>query len=182
MASDSELSPQGQDGTRGGGRRLAPDPRLLWILSALVLVAAVALTATLGRQAFTASERRASDAAAAAAAKQMVINFTSLDYRTFDQYQARVLEGSTGRFKEEWSKQADQLKTLVTDNQTVSAPTRTEVGLSSSDDDSAEAIVGTIVPTKNKAAPAGVDKTYRIALKLEKVAGTWKVSSLDFVG
>ncbi len=168
----------------GGPSRRTPwvGPRLVWVASALVLVAALALAATLGRQAFTASEQRANEAAASAAAKQMVINFTTLDYHAFDAYQARVLDGSTGTFKDEWSKQADQLKTLVTDNQTTSAPTRTEVALTSSDSDSAEAIVATVVPTKNKSAPAGVDKTYRIALKLQKISGAWKVSSLEFVG
>ena len=65
-----------------------------------------------------APTRRGEDAVAAAS--QLGVNFTTLDYRTFDRDSGRVLAGATGKFKKEFSGQSAELKKLVTTNKAVS--------------------------------------------------------------
>jgi len=52
-----------------------------------------------------------------AAARQQVINFTTLDYRRFDQGSERLLAGSTGDFAEQYRANMPQLKELVVKKQ-----------------------------------------------------------------
>ena len=63
-----------------GPRAARITPRILWALAALVLVAAVALAATLGRDAYTAHQTQKAQAQALAAAKQLAVNFVTVDH------------------------------------------------------------------------------------------------------
>ena len=155
--------------------------RLLWALAALALVAAVLLGWLRAWPAHQLAQQRESDAAALAAGRAMAVNFTTLDYRGFAPYKQQILDGATGDFRTQWEQQAAQLQQLVTQNTSTSTPTRTEVALVSADADSAEVIAGIVARTTNSSTPAGETKTYRMDLKLVKVAGEWKVSSLGYV-
>jgi Mce-associated membrane protein len=165
----------------GGGRTWRPTPRLLWILAAVLLLAAVAVTATLGRSAW--QQRRDADnrAAALAAGRQIAVNFVTMNAASFDADTKRVLDESTGAFQKEYASTLAQLKPVVTANKTVSTVERAEASLVSSDDDSAKVIVGIVAPTSNASTPQAEKKTYRLRLDLLRVGDAWKVSTLDFV-
>ena len=157
-------------------------PRLLWVLVVLALVASVALGASRGRDWYAARQTTAANAAATAAARQLAINFVSVDYATVDADTARVRAGATGDFLKSYSTSVDQLKKVLVTNKTVSTVQRSEAALVSGDLDSAVALVGVVAPTKNTAVPAGETKTYRMRLELRKVGSAWKVENLEFVG
>jgi Mce-associated membrane protein len=164
-----------------GVRTWRPTPRLLWIVTAVLLLAAVAVTATLGRTAW--QQRREADnrAAALAAGRQIAVNFVTMNATTFDADTQRVLDDSTGAFRKEYASTLAQLKPVVTANKTVSTVERAEASLVSGDDDSAKVIVGVVAPTSNASTPKAEKKTYRLRLDLVKVGDAWKVSTLDFV-
>ncbi len=147
----------------------------------MLLVVAGLLAWKVAWPAHQLEQERTSDAAALAAGRAMAVNYSTLDYQQFDAYQQRILDGSTGSFRDQWSKESSQLKSLVTGNKATSTPTRTEAALVTADADSAEVIVGIVASTTNTAAPDGVTKTYRMDLKLSKVSGAWKVSDLAYV-
>lgn len=170
-------SPPPRDGA-GAARRLGP---VLWALALVLLVVAGLLVWKVAWPAHRLEQERAADAAALAAGRAMAVNYSTLDYRQFDAYQQRILDGSTGSFHDQWGKESSQLKSLVTDNKSTSTPTRTEAALVTADADSAEVLVGVVAGTTNTAAPDGVTKTYRMDLKLSKVSGRWKVSDLAYV-
>lgn len=157
-------------------------PRLVWVLVVLALGASVALGATRGRDWYAARQTTAAQAAATAAAKQLAINFVSVDYTRVDADTARVRAGATGDFLKSYSTSVDQLKKVLVANKTVSTVQRSEAALVSGDLDSAVALVGVVAPTKNTAVPAGETKTYRMRLELRKVGAAWKVENLEFVG
>ncbi|GAA2734205.1 hypothetical protein GCM10009867_13810 [Pedococcus aerophilus] len=157
-------------------------PRLVWVLVVLALVASVALAATRGRDWYAARQTTAANAAATAAARQLAINFVSVDHTTVDADTARVRAGATGDFLKSYSTSVDQLKKVLVANKTVSTVQRSEAALVSGDLDSAVALVGVVAPTKNTAVPAGETKTYRMRLELRKVGADWKVENLEFVG
>ena len=183
----------GRDGPAGSGRpdvpRAAlrgvrtwrPTPRLLWILAAVLLLAAVAVTATLGRSVWQQQRDADNRAAALAAGRQIAVNFVTMNAASFDADTKRVLDESTGAFQKEYASTLAQLKPVVTANKTVSTVERAEASLVSSDDDSAKVIVGIVAPTSNASTPQADKKTYRLRLDLVKVGDAWKVSTLDFV-
>ena len=165
-----------------GARTWRPRPHLLWALTALFLLAAVAVTATLGRATWQQQRQADDNAAALAAGRQIAVNFVTMNAATFDADTKRVLDESTGSFQKEYASTLAQLKPVVTANKTVSTVERAEASLVSGDEDSAKVIVGVVAPTSNASTPKAEKKTYRLRLDLVKVGDAWKVSNLDFVG
>lgn len=173
----------GVDGAATGRARIASiSPRLLWALTVVALVAAVALGATKGRDWYTAQQTDRANAEAVAAARQLAVNFVTINHATVDKDTARVKAGATGGFLESYSSSVEELKKLIVQNKSVSTVERTEVALVSGDLDSAVTLVGVVAPTKNTAVPNGEKKTYRMRFELRKVNDAWKVGNLEFVG
>lgn len=164
-----------------GVRTWRPSARLLWILATLLVVAAVAVTATAGRAAWQQQRGDDGRAAALAAGRQIAVNFVTMSASTFDADTKRVLDEATGTFAKEYASTLAQLKPVVTANKTVSTVERAEAALVSGDEDSAKVIVGVVAPTSNASTPKPEKKTYRLRLDLVKVGDAWKVSTLDFV-
>jgi Mce-associated membrane protein len=154
----------------------------MWVLAAVVLVAALALAATLGREAWTAHRTEQARAEAVAAARQLAVNFVTVDHRTVDRDISRVRAGATGTFLESYTSSVEELKKVLVQNKTVSRAERTEAALVSGDLDSAVVLVGVVAPTQNASVPDGEKKTYRMRLQLRKVSDAWKVENLEFVG
>ena len=163
-------------------RALRVTPTIVWVVVAIALVASLALGATHGRDWYAARQTEAANAAAVAAAKQLAINFVTVDYTKVDADIARVKAGATGEFLKSYSTSAADLTKVLVANQTVSTVQRTEAALVSGDRDSAIALVGVVAPTKNTAVPDGETKTYRMRLDLRMVGDEWKVENLAFVG
>src|SRR5690349_24777839 len=92
-ASGSTTDPAGRATPTAGVARITP--RLVWVVVALALVASVALGATRGRDWYAARQTSAANAAATAAARQLAINFVSVDYAKVDADTARVRAGAT---------------------------------------------------------------------------------------
>lgn len=157
-------------------------PRLVWALAALALLASLALGATKGREWYAARQAEQANAAALAAAKQLAVNFVTVDYQHVDADTARVEDGATGDFLKSYSSSMADLKKVLVANKTVSSVKRTEAAIVSGDGDSAVALVGVVAPTKNTAVPNGETKTYRMRLELRTVGDEWKVENLEFVG
>ena len=181
---EAEPPPGHDDAPRAGlrgARTWRPTRRLLGAVTALLLLAAVAVCATLGRAAWQAQRAADARATALAAGRQIAVNFVTMDAATFDADTKRVLAESTGAFQKEYASTLAQLKPVVTANKTVSTVERAEASLVSGDDDSARVIVGVVAPTTNASTPKAEKKTYRLRLDLVKVGDSWKASSLDFV-
>ena len=168
--------------TRDRARALRVTPTMVWVVVAIALVASLALGATRGRDWYAARQTEAANAAAVAAAKQLAINFVTVDYTKVDADVARVKAGATGEFLKSYSTSAADLTKVLVANQTVSTVQRTEAALVSGDQDSAIALVGVVAPTRNTAVPNGETKTYRMRLDLRMVGDAWKVENLEFVG
>jgi len=157
-------------------------PRVVWAVAVLALLASLALGATKGRDWYAARQAEQANAAALAAAKQLAVNFVTVDYQHVDADTARVKAGATGDFLKSYSSSMAELTKVLVANKTVSSVQRTEAAIVSGDRDSAVALVGVVAPTRNTAVPNGETKTYRMRLELRTVGGEWKVENLEFVG
>lgn len=161
-------------------RRLTGD-RVVTALAALLLVLLIAV-AVLGvrlGQARAAADR---DAQILQAARQEIVNFTTLDYRQFDRDTARVLDGATGEFAQEFSARLPDLERLVTENEAVSEGSVLEAGLVSVDSDSAQVLVVADSEVTNVSNPEGQIRHYRIQLDLVREGDRWLTSKIEFVG
>ena len=156
--------------------------RVLWALTALVLVATVVLAATRGRDWWQARATENAQNDALAAGRQLAVNFATIDYRKVTQDTDRVKAGATGEFLASYTSQLDDLRKVIVDNKSVSKVERSEAALVDGDEDSATVIVGIIAPTSNTVVPQGEKKTYRTKLGLRRVGEQWKVERLEFVG
>jgi Mce-associated membrane protein len=154
----------------------------VWALAIVALVAALAVGATRGRDWYAAQQTEKANAAAVAAARQLAINFVSVDYQKVSADTERVKAGATGEFLKSYTASMQDLQKVLVANKTVSTVQRSEVALVSGDRDSAVALVGVVAPTTNTAVPTGETKTYRMRLELRKVSDVWKVENLEFVG
>jgi Mce-associated membrane protein len=168
-----------------GWRRLLPSgaashPALAGfsLLLVALLVGAVLLTGRVHGYGSQESRRQA----ALAAARQMAVNFTTLDYRHGKADLQRVLDGATGDFKQEFGNGFDQLGQIISRNQAVSQGQVLEAGLVSSDADSARVLVVADSTVSNKATPTGQRRHYRMQLDLRREGGRWLTSNLEFVG
>jgi Mce-associated membrane protein len=157
-------------------------PKVVWALAVLALAASLALGATKGREWYAARQADQANAAALAAAKQLAVNFVTVDYQHVDADTARVKSGATGEFLKSYSSSMDELRKVLVANKTVSTVQRTEAAIVSGDSDSAVALVGVVAPTRNTAVPNGETKTYRMRLELRMTGQGWKVENLEFVG
>jgi Mce-associated membrane protein len=115
-------------------------------------------------------------------ARQIGVNFVTLDYRTFDDDVDLVLDGATGSFRDSFRAGVEQTRELVTQNQSVSTGKVTEAALVSSDEDSAQVLLVVDTEVTNTANPEPAARNYRVQLDLSRVADRWLASDLQFVG
>lgn len=150
----------------------------------LVAGALVLLTALAGFLLYKVRSAQLDDQArqqALTAARQSALNISSIGTNDFAAGVARVLDGATGQFRQDFSARTGQLEQLLKDN-SVSAQGRVlEAGLVRSDRSSATALVAVDSTVKNKQVPAGRVNNYRMKLELQKVGNRWLTSSLEFV-
>lgn len=154
---------------------------VLWALVALsVLLAAAAIALGILLRGY-AQEQDARQAALQAA-RQSALNLTTIDYEDFDAAVARVLEGATGRFSEEYESNSGKLKDLLLENEVKSEGKVIEAGIVRADRTNATVLVVVDSTVRNTETPEGRVNTNRMQLEVEKVDGRWRTSTLQFVG
>jgi Mce-associated membrane protein len=162
--------------------RALNDPRLLVAGLCLVVLALAAAAVLLFRQYVDERSDQALRVDVLQAARQQVVNFTTLDYRRFDQDSQRLLAGSTGDFAEQYSSSSAQLKDLVTKNKTVSKGKVLEAGVVSADHDSARVLVVADSEVTNTASEEPMSRHYRMQIDLVRQGERWLATDMQFVG
>jgi Mce-associated membrane protein len=154
---------------------------LAWALSVLLVVALAGLT-------LSVVALRKQDAAdgqrdgAMKAARQLALDFTTYDYQTWDADSKRVVDDSTGQFKQEFQAGIDAVKTDVVTNKATSKGDVKEAAVVSNDKDSAQVLVIVNAVVTNTASADGVERRYRIKLDMVKDKDRWLTADLQVVG
>ena len=154
---------------------------LAWALSVLLVVALAGVTLSvvaLRKQGSAQSEREG----AMKAGRQLALDFTTYDYKTWDADSKRVLDDSTGQFKQEFQAGIDAVKTDVTTNKATSKGDVKEAALVSNDKDSAQVLVIVNAEVTNTASTDGVERRYRIKLDMVREKDRWLTADLQVVG
>jgi Mce-associated membrane protein len=168
---------------RTGWRRWAP------LLSATATVAAVILT--IGFAAAStymvlhhrdAIERQKREETFVAAAKQGIINMIALDFTKAKESIQAVIDNSTGQFKDEVQRQANDLVSKVEQSKTITEGTINGAAVESGKDNSAVVLVAATSRVTN--SPPGKEeppKVWRLRVTIADVGGQYKMSKVEYV-
>lgn len=155
-------------------------PTLLVVLVALLAVFVVLLLQTSARHA--RDDRRQ---AAAAAARSEALAVTTISYQTANADLAHILAGATGKLRSQFAEEQPHFADTLQPDKSVSKGDVLSVGLVSSSDSSAQAVVAvdaTVTTAPAGKQPESVLKHYRMVMRLVKVHGHWLVSDIAFAG
>jgi Mce-associated membrane protein len=158
-----------------------PSPITAMLLAALCLALAAAVV-FVGRWYGDRQLDRAHQQAIAAA-KQTTVDFVSVSAGSVDRDLQRIVAGSTGDFRDEFTRGQSQVRAAIVENNVDSRGTVLRAALLSGDRRHAVVLVAVDATVRNTKAPEGRQSHYRIQVELGRAgSGRWLVSRLQFVG
>jgi Mce-associated membrane protein len=164
--------------------RLAPPLQsIAAAAAALLTVALLVATGAMIWQHRQVGQERQRTAEYAAAARQGVINLMSIDYATAQDSVQRVLDGSTGRFRDNFAETADDFVAALQDEKIVTTATVNDAAVKSMTADGAVVLVSATSRREGKQAPEDQQqpRLWRITMNLVRDGDQIKMSSVEFV-
>ena len=116
---------------------------------------------------------------AVTAARQEIINLDTLNHATIDRDLARVVEGATGTFKEQFTRAKADLKSLIVQRKSTSNGTILSAGVVRADTNTATVLVAVDRTVTDSTDPSGAVAHDRWRVDLEKHGGRWLVADLQ---
>jgi Mce-associated membrane protein len=153
------------------------------ILAVMVIIAALAGSVYMVLEHRKASHRRELAAEFAAAARQGVVTLTSLDFNNAKEGVQRIIDDSTGSFKDDFAKMAGDFTKVVEQSKVVERGTVQAVGvdLDSMTNDSAVVLVASTSEVTNAAGAKQDPRTFRLIVSLARDGDQLKMSKVEFV-
>lgn len=160
--------------------------RIHWVaVSAAAMVAAICASAGLSGamlwQRHTAQQQQQRIAEYSAVAKQSAINLMSLDYNDAKASVQRVIDGATGKFKDDFSAQSDALVKAMQDAKVVTTVAVQSVAVEQYSADSAVVLVAAQSQATNVKDERKEPQKFRVVVTLATDNGRLKASQVDFV-
>jgi Mce-associated membrane protein len=159
-------------------------PGLILVLAAAALVAILgplALTGWLLWHHHGVEQERQRSAAFVAAAKQGVINLTSMDFNKSKEDIQRVLDSSTGQFRDDFQRRAGDFASVVKDAKAVTEGSVAATAVESVQKDSAVVLVVGNERVSNAAGAKDEPRTFRFRVSVVKEGDQLKISKVEFV-
>ena len=185
--SDSETDEETVE-SAAPGSRLARWRRRLPLLSATSKVAAIILIcAFVGATGYMlwyerqASERHQRAASFVAGAKQGVVNMTSLDFNRAKEDVQRLLDSSTGEFRDDFQQRAKDFVSVVEQSKVVTQGTINATAVESMGEHSASILVAATSRITNAAGAKDEARVWRLRVTVTEDGGQYKMSKLEFV-
>lgn len=177
----------------GDGTDAGPATRSWRAVTALLLVAAVALLVTAGvllarPPGADATDRRALEEsrrheAAAEAARAQAVAFLTVDHEDMDGVVDRVLSGATGEFRAEYERDRDRLVSRARATRAVATAEALAVGVSRLSGKTAVVLVAADQEVRNDSTDGDpAVRPYRLELTLQQEGDAWLTSGLRVVG
>lgn len=162
--------------------------RLIRILKALAAVVAIACTAALitlsvlmvidHRHQAAEQQRRAEYAAAA---RQSVVTLMSLDFNKAKDDVQRIIDNSTGTFKDDFKLQAEDFVKVAQDSKVITEVTVNATAVETMTDDSAVVLVSASSRVTNSAGAKQEPRSWRLSVNLQREGDQIKMSKVEFV-
>jgi Mce-associated membrane protein len=130
-----------------------------------------------------ATEQRRRAAEFAAAARQGVVTLTSLDFEHAKEGVQNIIEVSTGSFKDDFVKMADDFTKVVQESKVISQGSvqADAVDLNSMTDNSAVVLIASTSEVTNAAGAKQDPRKYRLIVTVARDGGQLKLSKVEFL-
>jgi Mce-associated membrane protein len=175
-APDSETS-------RAAWRNQLPSVSTAAKLAAIALILGFAwLSAYMTLEHRDATQRRQREDAFVAAAKQGTIDMTSLDFNTARADVQRLIDTTTGEFRDDFQQRADDFAGVVAQSKAITEGTVDEAAIDSVDGNSAAVLI--LATSRITNSPPGKDeppRTWRLRVTVTEVGGRYKMSKVEYV-
>jgi Mce-associated membrane protein len=161
-------------------RRLLSDVRVALVAGAVVVATLAGLAGWRGYHAYEKHEAQVKRDLFVQIARQGAVNLTTIDYGQIEGDVQRILDSSTGRFRDDFAKRSQPFIEMVKAAQSKSEGTVTDAGLESERGDSAQVLVAVAVKSRT-AAGQEAPREWRMRIEVQSVGDDAKVSNVVFV-
>jgi Mce-associated membrane protein len=171
--------------TPGRKRRLRLRPpsweRVAVAVAILCTCALIALSVILLIQHRQATQEQQRQAEYAAAARQSVVTLMSLDFNKAQENVQRIIDNSTGQFKDDFQNQAADFVKVAQDSKVVTEVTVNATAVESMNPDSAVVLVAATSRVTNAAGAKQEPRAWRLSVDLQRDGEQIKMSKVEFV-
>jgi Mce-associated membrane protein len=181
-ASDENLEAAAPESRLARWRRRLPSLSVTWKVAAIVVI--VCFAAASGYMVWQdrdAAERAQRAANFVAGARQGVVNMTTLDFNRAKEDVQRVLDSSTGEFRDDFQQRAKDFASVVEQSKVVTQGTVNAAALESMDAHSALVLVSATSRITNSAGAKDEPRMWRLRVTVTEEGGQYKMSKVDFV-
>jgi Mce-associated membrane protein len=191
---ETEASSEAED-SADGKEDVADDPvrerrrwrlgRILKVLAAGIAFACTCALITLSvlmvqNHRHQAAEQQRS-AEYAAAARQSVVTLMSLDFNKAKEDVQRIIDNSTGQFRDDFKIQADDFIKVAQDSKVITEVTVNATGVEHMTNDTAVVLVSATSRVTNAAGAKQEPRTWRLSVNLQRDGGQIKMAKVEFV-
>jgi Mce-associated membrane protein len=168
-----------------GKRRRVKLGRILKLLAAVIAVACTAALITLSvlmvidHRHQTAEQQRRAEYSAAA--RQSVVTLMSLDFNKAKEDVQRIIDNSTGQFRDDFKNQADDFIKVTQDSKVITEVTVNATAVESMTDDTAVVLVSASSRVTNAAGAKQEPRSWRLSVNLRRDGGQIKMEKVEFV-
>lgn len=128
-----------------------------------------------------ATEREQKAAAFIAGAKKGVVNMTSLDFKKAKEDVQRVIDSSTGEFRDDFQQRAADFTKVVEQSKVVTEGTVNAAAVESMDGRTAQVLVSATSRVTNSAGAKDEPRAWRLRVTVTEEDGQYKMSKVEFV-
>jgi Mce-associated membrane protein len=166
-----------------GWRRRPKLATLAGILAVIVIVASLIASALMVLKHRDASQQRQRTAEFAAAAREGVVTLTSLDFNDAKAGVQRIIDDSTGSFRDDFAKMASDFTKVVEESKVIEQGTVQAVAVDREKmtKDSAVVLVASKSEVTNAAGAKQDPRTFRLVVTITRDGDQLKMSKVEFV-
>lgn len=117
----------------------------------------------------------------AAAGRQSAVTLMSLDFNKAKEDVQRIVDNSTGQFRDDFKNQADDFVKVAQDSKVITEVSVNAVGVESMTNDTAVVLVSATSRVTNAAGAKQEPRSWRLSVNLQRDGGQIKMSKVEFV-
>jgi Mce-associated membrane protein len=148
---------------------------------AVVVAALAGLTGWLGYQDYQSHQAQQRHNVFLQAARQAALNLTTISYTEAGADVARILDSTTGRFRDDFQHRSQPFIDVVNKAQSTSVGTIIEAGVQSEQDNEAQVLVAVNVDSTLAGTPEPEPRAWRMCVTVQRVGSGAKASNVEFV-
>lgn len=179
---DSDDSDEMDETSTGGRRRtlLAASKYAAAFLAVLGIAALASTSAWIVVKHRQADEWRGLNANFSAAARQGVVTLMSLNFNTAQDDVQRIIDNSTGQFKQDFEEQSGDFVKVAKESKVVTDATVTATGVKTMTQDTADVLVSAYSTVTNAQGAKEDPRTWRLIVSIARDGGQLKVAKVEF--